>query len=378
MTPDVMPRSAERRFVHIDCLRGLAALLVALHHFLDDSLKMTGTTNRFASGLHTLLYDYVDMGRLGVLLFFFLSGYCIANSILRPGSRPVARFAVNRILRVYPAYWLSLAIAAALYGSQFDVATYAVNIPLVQTFVGQRDVMGVYWTLPVELGFYAFCIALFLVGFMGSARRLCAVGAALFGFAVVAALARASFGVALPYAWPFFLSLMVSSAALRRMDDLGIDRAPYLRWAVPTALIGMLVIAVGVYGDPGAHDKTWYREFIPSASALCLFLFFSYVYRPSSRVLAYLGLTSYSLYLFHSLVFDAVAGLPPGILRMIAATGAGGVIVILLAATIAVASLTYFVVEKPGIRLGHRLARVIAARADSAGISDVQTARRTP
>jgi peptidoglycan/LPS O-acetylase OafA/YrhL len=359
--PEATPR-IQARFVHIDCLRGLAALLVALHHFVGGSIQETGATGPLARTVETVLYEFVDMGRLGVLLFFLLSGYCIANSILRPVPHPIASFAINRVFRIFPAYWLSLAIAGLVYGAAIPREVYLINIPLLQTYLGQPDVIGVYWTLAVELAFYALCVFLFVIGVMGNIRRLQVMCIAFFGWAVLAAILRYTAEIAAPYAWPFFLSLMLCGAVLRRRDDLGYGTLRLIWIAMPIALIGLLVIAVGVYSDAATFDKSWYREFIPAASALILFVGLTYIYRPRSAVLAYLGRISYSLYLLHSLVFLILMRTSPVLANALTATGPVALALILLGATIGLAALSYAAAEWPGIRIGHRLAASLPGR----------------
>ena len=57
-------------------------------------------------------HDFNNLGILAVECFFVLSGYLITKSALRVDS---ARFMWHRIIRIFPAYWLSLLVVAAVF-----------------------------------------------------------------------------------------------------------------------------------------------------------------------------------------------------------------------------------------------------------------------
>jgi peptidoglycan/LPS O-acetylase OafA/YrhL len=95
------------------------------------------------------------------------------------------------------------------------------------------------------------------------------------------------------------------------------------------------------------------------------------------RAAAWLGVISYSVYLLHPLVFDAYRDVP-ALHRLDHSTEPvqAGVFVALAVVIIAVSALTYYTIEKPMQRLGHRLARRapgytagVAASASSAAVT---------
>src|SRR4051812_42179769 len=60
--------------------------------------------------------SYPDAGIVAVVTFFFLSGYLMpatyeANYHDQSFIQQVKRFLVNRLLRIYPVYWLALGLA---------------------------------------------------------------------------------------------------------------------------------------------------------------------------------------------------------------------------------------------------------------------------
>jgi peptidoglycan/LPS O-acetylase OafA/YrhL len=89
----------------LDGLRGLAAMTVAFGH---------GVSAAFFGSHVWLAICFGVWARAAVVFFFVLSGYVIANSIRRSfaaGEFSLARFALNRITRVYPPFLLALALA---------------------------------------------------------------------------------------------------------------------------------------------------------------------------------------------------------------------------------------------------------------------------
>lgn len=94
-----MVPSGEREY-WIDYARGLAALAVEIFHANEV---------RDDIGLYSSVVHY---GRLGVPVFFFLSGYCIQVSM--ETSRSAQAFLLRRLLRIYLPYWASLLVVLAV------------------------------------------------------------------------------------------------------------------------------------------------------------------------------------------------------------------------------------------------------------------------
>jgi peptidoglycan/LPS O-acetylase OafA/YrhL len=94
----------------LDTLRGLAILMVILYHGLYWQVDVAHYT-----GILRLLLTGMWVGRLGVNLFFVLSGFLITGILIESRGRSdyYKRFYVRRGLRIHPAYLIILAILAA-------------------------------------------------------------------------------------------------------------------------------------------------------------------------------------------------------------------------------------------------------------------------
>ncbi len=92
-----------------------------------------------------------DIGRLAVLLFFYLSGYWTARIWQEKfGATALWRYYAARYLRIAPLYLLAVLGAAAL--RQYPLGP--VNFTLLGVASNHRDPTGVSWSLDVELQFY--------------------------------------------------------------------------------------------------------------------------------------------------------------------------------------------------------------------------------
>jgi peptidoglycan/LPS O-acetylase OafA/YrhL len=161
-----------KRLELLDYARLLAASVVMAFHYLFNGIQ-----NGKISSLSLIpgAADWAKYGYLGVEFFFIISGYVIFHSAR---NRSAAQFAVSRALRIYPAFWVAVlftALVAAFWGGPQTKVTWlqtGVNLSMAPTLLGQSFVDGVYWTLQLELGFYALVLAVLLLGWQHRLERL--------------------------------------------------------------------------------------------------------------------------------------------------------------------------------------------------------------
>jgi peptidoglycan/LPS O-acetylase OafA/YrhL len=155
----------------IDQIRGVAILLVLLHHF-DIAYPLRGTAAAWLGGWDWLR-AIVRNGNYGVTMFFVVSGYLItSNALRRWGSLDrldAARFYALRAARILPCLLLLLAVANLLavaglrrFQSHPALPFWLIDIAALTSWVNvliARDgwfnyPLGVLWSLSVEEMFY--------------------------------------------------------------------------------------------------------------------------------------------------------------------------------------------------------------------------------
>ena len=167
-------RRGSHRFAHVDTLRAVAALLVFLAHVSERFSPLA----RVPDGRlpFPTLARALGFGRLGVLLFFAISGFVIYASLRGPREHAGRRFVITRFCRLYPAYWLSLGLGLLVFwwcrGQTFGPALVLANATMLPRLLHAPLVLGVYWTLETELVFYALCWALWRGDWLENRRVL--------------------------------------------------------------------------------------------------------------------------------------------------------------------------------------------------------------
>ncbi|MFK7752144.1 MAG: acyltransferase family protein [Sedimentitalea sp.] len=142
---------------NIQVLRGIAAVMVVAHHLRDTLVP----------DLPGLAHIFV--GATGVDVFFVISGFVISRSLMDPDLTPWT-FMRRRTVRIVPLYWLCLGAIAAMLavgmrplGIQ-DADANTLNmlkslffIPFLREGAGVTPLLGVGWTLNLEMFFYLLC-----------------------------------------------------------------------------------------------------------------------------------------------------------------------------------------------------------------------------
>jgi len=333
-----------KRLAYLDALRGIAALMVVFTHLYAPIIG------------HVWVLDYlIDPGKLGVLWFFMISGVVIPFS-LKPGPDGPRRFLISRFMRLYPAYWLSLLVFLVmlkLTGAEFPGWPQIIaNLTMVQAAMGFDDVIGLYWTLFIEVVFYALCLTLFVAGKLYDLtfRSRCALVFLLMALAM--GMVRAVTERKLPVALPLALSLMFFGSVWRQWL-LG-EHSRQLTRNLVLLLVGFTVLLpptlIMAYSKDMGTGETWGRYCFTYAVAIVSFVLLTRSVRLNHPALVWLGAVSYSLYLLH----PSMGMLSALLLR---GTDAPPLLVALIATvlTLGAAHLCFRYIEHPFIQLGKRL-----------------------
>jgi peptidoglycan/LPS O-acetylase OafA/YrhL len=164
-----VPRRTTRLYV-IDGLRLVAALLVALHHYIGTArVNEPGNAiwGRPVDDIFPNLASAAAYGWIGVEFFFVISGFVICMSSW--GRRP-REFFVSRVIRLYPAYWFAVVFTTVILTAAPAVfhalkpTQVILNLSMLQQGVGLPHVDGVYWTLWSELRFYLIFLIVVATG----------------------------------------------------------------------------------------------------------------------------------------------------------------------------------------------------------------------
>lgn len=156
--PEAGPPVARNRLAALDGLRFLAALSVVFFHFVGQVPSTMQTMwGRPVDSVFPEAQSYFAYGRLGVELFFLISGFVICMSAW---GRTPRDFFISRVTRLYPMYWVAIAITACViyfagdpFGQPHPRVIFA-NLTMLQTPLGVENLDSVYWTLWPELCFY--------------------------------------------------------------------------------------------------------------------------------------------------------------------------------------------------------------------------------
>jgi peptidoglycan/LPS O-acetylase OafA/YrhL len=318
-------------------LRGLAAGLVALLHLWHFAGQPAWRLGPWDLG------PLPAGGYLGVDLFFVLSGFLLGLPFIRARMRSRATpalggFWIRRARRVLPALWVQLAI---LYCAGWIVAGSApanllqllAQATLTFNLFDSATLNAVYWSLPVEWDFYVVLPLLALLFARGSGRPwgLPLVLLLVLAVRIGCVLAVREWGLdGIPYArWiiqlparldQFFLGMVAAWLVLRLAPA---PRAGlWLAWSGLAAMLALMWHTAPL-GDVITHLKTphVYWHFTLAGAAFALLVAGAALGAGrglgtllSSRPFGFLGRISYSLYLWHYPVLEALRwlGWPQG------------------------------------------------------------------
>lgn len=112
---------------------------------------------RFFSAIAVLFHHtfYFEDGKLGVYLFFIISGFVIYFS-LRKGIKD---YVISRFLRLFPLFWVCCTITylvTIFYGVNLPFKNYLISMLLVNDGKIASMIDGSYWTLTFEVLFYLY------------------------------------------------------------------------------------------------------------------------------------------------------------------------------------------------------------------------------
>lgn len=321
--------------------RGLAVVGVFLTHFLprlDEAFQLNSALIR------AITIDVIDTGKFGVALLFLIAGYLTFTS---KKKRTVKQFAVNRFFRLYPLYWLTIALVGLLFHfDNYGTDTVLANITMLQVFFRKPDLVGLFWTLPIELMLYVGAVV--LERYVWDYKKL-------FPLVVIGAAGTVGIAVVRRTVWPLApvaVGLLLTIGLLGQIFRLyrnGDVTGKQLLTAVLVFEGCLMASSLLAYQADTGFQENWHRYFLSYSLAIAVFSFFIKTEKKVT-VLTLLAVIAYPVYLLQEIVlrlaFDSVW--QPGMNRP-------AFVVVTLAALLLVSLAAHLAVEKPMGKIGDRI-----------------------
>jgi peptidoglycan/LPS O-acetylase OafA/YrhL len=357
----------------LDGVRGVAAATVFVYHYGGGAqssllpLRVAGTLIQF--------------GWAGVSLFFVLSGFLISGILWDGYQKPKwwSRFYVRRSLRIFPLYYLAIAIAAAEWlvqgvpmsrlGPLWVYALYLGNVPWLGAELSHLPMnirLHHFWSLAVEEQFYLvwpFVLALFAGKRLRAMHMILSLWLLTVAFRVVMLAVNGSdwsfeflFGRGGELLAGAYLAMAVRGDAQERQRLFRI--LPYVLGC------SLFMLLLTTYLSHSAEFGPLWGSTIGLAACSTFFAcIVGLSLRPGGMqsafqfpLLRWLGKISYGIYVYHLLFHNGFVWITDRIAPHAGANVRLGLLfVVALAGTLAVASLSFYIYESAFLRLKKRL-----------------------
>ncbi len=347
--PETAGVPGKPRRIELDFVRGVAILMVMAAHFHQPQ---TGVTL-----LDECTYLVGQFGEHGVDLFFVLSGYLVGGLLLKEyrdtGKIQPGRFLVRRIFKIWPPYYFLLCFH--LLARHHAARTFFwQNFLHLQNYLGSS--LRQTWTLSIEEHFYLLLALLLAIAASRHATpatilKLCAALSLLAFVARSITAFHGNYEGALHWTQNRIDSLLlgVMLALLHYFFPAAYARLSH-RASPLLALIGLSLLVLLYVDNPLLYLGPGLAVIYLAAGAFLLLvnqhsgrLTGWWIY----RAIAWIGVYSYALYLWHSVMLSVgdqvIARLPPLAAWVLAPA-------VQLAGALAIAFLMTHLVEWPFLR----------------------------
>lgn len=357
---DGMANKSVHKYVALDALRGIAALMVIFQHFWEMNHPSDA---RFKPWL------FFCAGHEAVILFFVLSGFVLMHQLRDYRLSDYGKFIGRRVLRIYPAYYAALVLSAmllivirgyfpsALAGNNltdwfyiwsktnFDTPLWIGSISLISHEGSSLNVAvwSLFYEMWISLLFPFAVYAIWRSGWVLRILAICATVVITVKLWLTGQLLNDPWMGIIYYLWYFLLGALLYTVH-HKMKYLA-------NWWV-------LAIGCGLYFSNywcyGMISNRLLHEIIIAAG--CYLILLNGIYNKlfqsflSNTILQFYGKISYSLYLFH---LPVLYGLSYYLLRH------DNNLLLMKCLTLVIATLvawiSYQYIEKSGIKYGKQL-----------------------
>lgn len=284
---------------------------------------------------------------VGVSMFMLLTGLLITRSAMRNSRRD---FMVARLARLVPALWFAVAMAVILvklglngmFSGQPGISN---GEALLSFFLGgfflrpEVAVLGVTWTLVVQIVFYLYCIS------MRGALRSRPIAVPLIGAALCALVIVYNLYLPQPYTIPFLTKVagVLPTLFLGQIIYLGWAKLVTWRWVVVGVIAQIEVIRLAIEVHTFWMGDTYLWTLLVITGTVLILARYD---GPITRwpVIRWIGTRSYAIYLIHTLVLYRIyATVEPHL-------GPSAAVLAFLAGTAFLAEIMYRWIELPAAR----------------------------
>lgn len=284
---------------------------------------------------------------VGVSMFMLLTGLLITRSAMRHSRRD---FMVARLARLVPALWFAVALAVILVklglNGMFSGQPGITNGEAVLSFFlggfflrPEVAVLGVTWTLVVQIVFYLYCVA------MRGPLRTRPIVVPLVGAALCAVVIAYNLYLPQPYTIPFLTKVagVLPTLFLGQIIYLGWAKLVGWRWVVVGVIAQIEVIRLSIDVHTFWMGDTYLWTLLVITGIVLILARYD---GPITRwpVVHWIGTRSYAIYLIHTLVLYRIyATVEPHL-------GPSAAVLAFLAGTAALAEIMYRWIELPAAR----------------------------
>jgi peptidoglycan/LPS O-acetylase OafA/YrhL len=339
-----MVQQSKSRYGFIDAIRGLAACSVMLQHALYQS-GLLG-----APPLTGFIPTWLELGEVGVVSFFLVSGFVIPLSLEKTGNFTI--FWIHRALRIYPLYILIFCITIVLQrgGGISTLSGYLKDIMasllFMQEYVNQKNFVGGSWTLSIEMCWYVLISTLFVASINKKRILIVILGVIISAVGwIVCAL-----GHHFPMGRLSMILCCIIGLVCYGRDRAEISRSMFLFFITIILACIVLNLLVGDVLFPAQHPTSSFKMASISWSLAGLIFFIPFIFRHwagwGHSGFSFLGRISYSVYLLHGVIIYLLS---------FTALKGGAMILVTFVTTISLSRLSYQFIELPPIRYGHSL-----------------------
>jgi peptidoglycan/LPS O-acetylase OafA/YrhL len=299
----------------LDAVRGVAILGVLLYHGLYWGLDLS-QFSKFERPILTGMW----LGRLGVNLFFVLSGFLITGLLIDARNKPryYSRFYIRRALRILPAYSFTILILLVTgFASLKFIVLSVLYLSNLTPLFGVAIAYPALWSLAVEEHFYfLWPLAVrrwtnkILLGLLGLVIVLSPVSR-LISFYLTRSNGFVSY-VCNDYTWNALDGLACGAALAIFLRDFNPSRIAFRKALSVVFGIALIVWGIGIPFGIVTRQKPmgaalqvtpWHFLFVVFIGMCLVVGSGRYKRFVQIRPLRVLGEVSYGLYLYHLLIF---------------------------------------------------------------------------